>query len=320
MTMDFDPVLLALGTAPIPGDAPAGQSARYEPEFESMQAEIEKLTGLSGSAPDWNLVAEHAATVLSSKSKDLLAACYLCAALRETRGWAGLADGLNLIKALLAGFWDTLHPAKLRVRKTAIDWLLDRLNALVEAAPVEAADRDALAACTTLIDELTAFGETRWEGDAPTLWSLGKALKARSDALPAEVAEVAAAPDAAGSGSAPGARPAVAGPSAALSPAGAVASRAEAYRQIISAADHLQATEPHSPVPYLLRRAVAWGTMPLPQLYAELQRAGTVWDLVLQQTSSAAASGAAPAASDAAAPAPAAPAPEPAAPRRRGDY
>ena len=51
-----------------------------------MQAEIEKLTGLSGGAPDWNLVIAHAGTVLSAKSKDLLAACYLCAALLIANG------------------------------------------------------------------------------------------------------------------------------------------------------------------------------------------------------------------------------------------
>lgn len=52
------------------------------------------------------------------------------------------------------------------------------------------------------------------------------------------------------------------------------ASRDEAYRWLNAAADYLAATEPHSPVPYLVRRAVAWGAMPLPALMLEFQRNG----------------------------------------------
>lgn len=54
-------------------------------------------------------------------------------------------------------------------------------------------------------------------------------------------------------------------------PAGPV-SRAEVYRQLKEAADRLQQLEPHSPIPYLIRRAVALGAMPFPLLIKELIR------------------------------------------------
>ncbi len=49
-------------------------------------------------------------------------------------------------------------------------------------------------------------------------------------------------------------------------------SRDEAYRTLEALADYLGAIEPHSPTPYLIRRAVNWGRMPLPELFAEIMR------------------------------------------------
>ncbi len=46
--------------------------------------------------------------------------------------------------------------------------------------------------------------------------------------------------------------------------------RESAYRQLEQIAEFLQRTEPHSPIPYLVRRAITWGRMPLPQLMQEM--------------------------------------------------
>lgn len=48
------------------------------------------------------------------------------------------------------------------------------------------------------------------------------------------------------------------------------ASREEAYRQLLLIAEYLARTEPHSPVPYLIRRGVEWGSKPLSELLGEL--------------------------------------------------
>jgi type VI secretion system protein ImpA len=58
-------------------------------------------------------------------------------------------------------------------------------------------------------------------------------------------------------------------------PATAIRTRAEAYRLLEQAADFLQRTEPHSPTPYLLRRAVSWGRMSFDQLLPELVRSNS---------------------------------------------
>lgn len=59
--------------------------------------------------------------------------------------------------------------------------------------------------------------------------------------------------------------PAAAGPAA--SPQ---ASRAQAYARLAEVAEQLMQLEPHSPVPYLVRRAVLWGQMDTRELYEQV--------------------------------------------------
>ncbi|SDD61751.1 type VI secretion system protein TssA [Paraburkholderia lycopersici] len=51
-----------------------------------------------------------------------------------------------------------------------------------------------------------------------------------------------------------------------------VESRAQAYQLLELVAGYLAEHEPHSPTPYLLRRAVSWGEMSLPELMREVVR------------------------------------------------
>jgi type VI secretion system protein ImpA len=47
------------------------------------------------------------------------------------------------------------------------------------------------------------------------------------------------------------------------SPTGAIQSRRDALKRLADIADYFQKTEPHSPLSYLINRAVKWGNMPL---------------------------------------------------------
>ncbi|MFT7325275.1 MAG: type VI secretion system protein ImpA [Rhodoferax sp.] len=53
---------------------------------------------------------------------------------------------------------------------------------------------------------------------------------------------------------------------------GAIASREDAYRLLEAVATYLMKTEPHSPTPYLVKRAVSWGRMSLVDLMQEVVR------------------------------------------------
>ena len=53
-----------------------------------------------------------------------------------------------------------------------------------------------------------------------------------------------------------------------------ISSRDEAYRMLSEVSEYLIRTEPHSPTPFLLQRAVAWGGMSLSDLLVEFLRDG----------------------------------------------
>jgi type VI secretion system protein ImpA len=103
--------------------------------------------------------------------------------------------------------------------------------------------------------------DARFARQTPGLASLTKALEAVRNLLekvlkekrieepdPSDAAEGAAG-EAAGSG--------------AGGPGGAIRAREQALAQLAQVADYFRRTEPHSPVSYLVQRAIAWGQMPL---------------------------------------------------------
>lgn len=57
---------------------------------------------------------------------------------------------------------------------------------------------------------------------------------------------------------------------AAISIATELQNRQQALSQLKQIADFFRSTEPHSPIPYLLARAIHWGNLPLPALLKEL--------------------------------------------------
>ena len=50
----------------------------------------------------------------------------------------------------------------------------------------------------------------------------------------------------------------------------AIRNRADAYRVLSMVTEYLMRIEPHSPAPYLIKRAISWGSMPLSTLLQEL--------------------------------------------------
>lgn len=53
-----------------------------------------------------------------------------------------------------------------------------------------------------------------------------------------------------------------------------VQSREMAYQQLATIGEFLMRYEPHSPVPYMIQRALEWGAMPLPELLRQLTEEG----------------------------------------------
>jgi type VI secretion system protein ImpA len=97
-------------------EAPSGPDMEYDPLFGEMErAAVSKEeqqygdTIIPAEEPDWKALKNKSLEILA-QSKDLRAAIYLTRALIHTDGFAGLADGLNLLKELLVVYWDSIHP------------------------------------------------------------------------------------------------------------------------------------------------------------------------------------------------------------------
>lgn len=121
-----------LGKSPIEGDKPAGIDVRYEPEFETLQNEIDKLGSPTASGQvDWDRIVNTAVKILETQSKDLTVASYLAVGLVRTGGVAGLDQSLQVLKDLVETFWDQLYPAKKRMRGRlgAMAWWLEKTEA-----------------------------------------------------------------------------------------------------------------------------------------------------------------------------------------------
>jgi type VI secretion system protein VasJ len=127
--------LLLLGKEGIDQKSPTGTDIRYEPEFDELQAEIDKLSSPTSSGSfDWQKIIKISTAILAGKSKDLLVASYLAVALIHTRKIDGLSVGLQIYGDLLESFWEDLFPPRKRLRGRigAIEWWLEKSASVLE--------------------------------------------------------------------------------------------------------------------------------------------------------------------------------------------
>jgi type VI secretion system ImpA family protein len=149
---------------------------------------------------------------------------------------------------------------------TGADWKaavastpLDRLRAVVES--IKAMEQEALG--------LSKFCSEKFPEDAPNLVDLTNLLGECGSYLQTRLGSAEPEPEPAATPSAKGAAPA---PGAAAQRGGPITSRDEAFRRLREAADYLRRTEPHSPVPYLVDRAVGWGDKPFRDVLKDVLR------------------------------------------------
>jgi type VI secretion system protein ImpA len=327
--LDF-PALLA----PVPGDNPCGQDLRYEPAYEQIKAARREgdrdVLGAVGEGADWPAVIDLTSAALATRSKDLMLAAWLTEALTAVHGFAGVRDGLQLVRQLLEQCWDGLYPAvdegDLEPRAAPLVWLTDadrgaRLpNRLRDvsltpdgggyswnywkaryAPPKAESEDDATYAqrkaeaeekakrfedavgntdlafvaglhediqqAQAALAELNKTAMQRFGGLAPGVTAFRQALeecealirRIRKDKGGLDTAAADAVPESATSASPGG-----------MAATGPIGSREDAFRRLAEVSSYLRRTEPQSPVPLLIDRAIAWGQMPFDQLLREM--------------------------------------------------
>lgn len=181
----MDESVLQLGVKPISSNAPAGESVRYEEEFEELQAEISKMESLNDESVDWTRVVDLGTQILSTMSKDLLVACYLCHGLYVVNDFQGLVAGMTILRDMVSTFWDELYPEKkrMRARISAVKWMVDHIAADMRDKSPGLDKHDAVTTSCNLADELEQLldeklGNQKPIGEQEPHWSeLHRALR-----------------------------------------------------------------------------------------------------------------------------------------------
>jgi type VI secretion system protein VasJ len=253
----------ALGTTPIAGANPGGVSARYEPDFEKLAAEIAKLESVDGkNSIKWDIVVDSAMNLLSGKSKDLLVASYLTLGLLHEDGYKGFTAGLTACRDLLNTFWENLFPekARLRARAQAMQWMADRITpALQERSAASKSDKDPLTAAVAVLGEIATLAGQKFEDGGPALGEFQSAVQDKLYSVPADEAPASSEPAAAdGSAAAAPAAPAASAAREIDSPDAAREALTELRERRIKAATVLRGANPADPLPYRLLRSAVW--------------------------------------------------------------
>lgn len=259
-----DGLTSVVGATPIPGDKPAGANVRYEPEFEELEEEVSKLGNPAAGEIKWKSVVDLAQTILNEKCKDLLVAAYYSYGLQQQQGYQGLLEGLKTMNGMCQTFWDDMFPEarRVRARETALDWLIDKVTAQLDTAPPPgSAEEPVLEEAVKVMDDMAEFLNDKFETPNPKLAAFSRALSAKGGQGGGSEKPV----DDNAQASTPGTSTAVAS-----GPAGPITNRKVAFERLREVADYLKRTEPHSPVAYLVQRAIKWGDMTLESVLAEL--------------------------------------------------
>src|SRR6516162_1120659 len=141
---------------PIAGQNPSGADLRYDTDIllydkikEARRQDDELAQGdwqHERKVADFALVSMLAQEGLATRTKDLQLAAWLTEALLHTEGYAGLSQGLEICRALIANFWDGVYPpledGDAELRAAPLDWLGTALEVPLKSTPLVAAGYD----------------------------------------------------------------------------------------------------------------------------------------------------------------------------------
>lgn len=169
--------LSALGKQPISTDYPAGSDVRYDPAFDELQSEVDKLSSpAAAGSVDWEKVTRLATDILAYKSKDMLVASYLSVALIHTRRDDGFSVGLSLYSDLIEQFWEDLYPQKIRMRGRvrALEWWLEKTEVALKQIEELSFPLGQIIQINDNLNRLAHFLQAHLGNDSPSLSPIQK--------------------------------------------------------------------------------------------------------------------------------------------------
>jgi len=261
--------LAELGKQPIRPEQPAGDDVRYDPQYEELQAEVDKFSSPSASgAVDWDKVVKLSSDILSQKSKDLLVASYLAIALIQTKKFEGVEIGSRIYRDLIESHWDALFPTKARMRGrvAAIEWWAEKAEGVLEQLPKGpfAEERiNALNENLQKVDQLLSEVLEEAPSIRPLLDFAGslEALAPPPEPKPASAAPRPPEGSIATLGAEPSAPRVEEGPVEITSPETAQAVLEKALGDIARVADYCREESLSNPTAYRLARVAAWSAV-----------------------------------------------------------
>lgn len=174
--------------APIEGPTPVGADLSYDPDFETLKGEIDKLTSMSGEQPNWSEIAVMGEELLRERSKDMRLLMWCAMARLKTRGLRGFGEAVAATTEICREFWEPMYPPvkRARARGNLAGWLSDQGGAYLTDLEVGAADRDALGSADQLLRDLDALLSEKLGQDHPGFGGLLSVLREKQRRLPAE--------------------------------------------------------------------------------------------------------------------------------------
>jgi Uncharacterized protein conserved in bacteria len=120
---------LELAKASVSKECFAGEDVRFSSEYEALESELGKAQSMYESGQiDWLKIRENSENLLRTQSRDLRVGAWLTWALYQRESFQGLLAGLGLLHYLCENHWADVHPNKPRTRAAAINWLVPRLE------------------------------------------------------------------------------------------------------------------------------------------------------------------------------------------------
>lgn len=254
---------LSIGGTPISDDAPTGIDARYEPEYEKLKSEIEKLQSVTDSSVSWRDVVELGELIIKEKSKDILVASYLCYGLFEQRGYRGFAEGLGILRDMVAVFWENMFPAlkRARARASALEWMAEKIGQIMPDKKPSASDKPAVEQALERLEQLESMLDEKLADKAPSFMDIRRPLRQYHDEFKREERQKEAAAKQQGQASASAG---ASGGAQAAAPEN-IASDSDAQKALKSCQDVLRKVVSYQrekkladPSPYYLLRVATW--------------------------------------------------------------